>query len=144
VMSVIRASVVAARNVFTVGPPDKAPIPLTLWNDAVWIVSELRSVAVAVYFGQNNSGLLPLCCTRSHPCAASTAFGEPGEPFRKLITAGERQPAPLHVEVIGLCGFSQSGLCQLLALLRTAQALADFSAEVLEDAALLHSGESTT
>src|SRR5262249_30656870 len=63
---------------------------------------------------------------------APERFDEPRQPFCKLIAVGQSQPTLLHLEIILDRRWGHGGFRQLLAFLRTAKALADFFAEVLQ------------
>jgi len=54
------------------------------------------------------------------------------QPFGKFVATGQGQPALLHVEIIVDHGWVEGGFSQPPAFLRTAKALANFFAEVLE------------
>src|SRR5262245_44194556 len=70
------------------------------------------------------------------PCLfAPERFDEPRQPFCKLIAVGQSQPTLLHVEIILDRRWGQGGFGQPLAFLRTAKALVDVFAEVLEHGA---------
>jgi len=76
-------------------------------------------------------GDLPL-----RPVALPERLGEPGQPFRELIAAGQGKPAPLHFEIILDRRLGHGDFRLPLAFPCTAEALADFFAEVLEHGAL--------
>src|SRR5262249_25612282 len=66
------------------------------------------------------------------PRVATERFDEGRQPFRKFVAAGQVEPALLHFKIILDCRCAQGCFSQPLAFLRTAKALANFFAEVLE------------